>query len=388
MSAAPTHPRSRRPPPWRDVRVLRIAFQIAFLIAVASFLLWILDNTVGNLRRLGIGTSFDFLDQPAGFRIPDSDFRSSQSLGDAILVGVFNTIRVAAYGLVLAVVLGVLVGIARLSTNWLVRRAAALYVETLRNIPVLVIILFWYLAVILTLPQLEAFDRFFLSNRGFSAPTFTAEGAALALAVVALAALVAAVAVWMWRTRRFDATGEPHHRVLWSSGVFALVALVGYVAAGTPLAVESPERVPFGVSGGFRLSGELTALVLALVLYTASHIAEVVRGSILAVQRGQTEAASALGLNEFQRLRLVILPQALRIMIPPLANQFLNLVKNSSLGVAIAVPEVTRIVRIAISQRAPAPQSILILMGVYLFFSLTIALVTNLVNRRLQIKER
>jgi general L-amino acid transport system permease protein len=384
--------RTRRPPPWRDVRVLRFAFQAAVLAAIAAFVLWLFDNVVGNLERLGIGTSFDFLDQPAGFRIPDSDFRTSQSLGDAILVGVGNTAKVAGIGIVLALVLGVVVGVARLSTNWLVRKSAALYVESLRNIPVLVIILFWYLGVILRLPGIgspvEISGILVVSNRGAVVPSLTAEEGIGLFAAFGFAALVLAAAAWLWRTRRFDATGEPHRRVLWAAGALLLVLVVGYFASAQPFGVETPERGQFGVAGGLRLSPELAALLIALVLYTASHIAEIVRGSILAVHRGQGEAADALGLTAFQRLRFVVLPQAFRIMIPPLANQFLNLTKNSSLGVAIAFPEVTRIVRIAISQRAPAPQAIVLLMGVYLVFSLAIALVANLVNRRLQLKGR
>jgi general L-amino acid transport system permease protein len=377
-----------RPAPWRDVRVLRIAFQAAFLVAVGAFVLWIVDNTVGNLERRGIGTSFDFLDQPAGFRIPGSDFRTSQSIGDAILVGVETTIKVSAVGIVLAFLLGVVVGVARLSPNWLVRRAAALYVESLRNVPVLAIIFFWYLAVILRLPTVEVAGLFVFSNRAFAVPNLTLEDGVGLFAVAAAVGLVAAAVAWRWRTRRFDATGEPHHRVLWGAGVLAAVLTVGFFVAGRPLGIDTPERLRFGFAGGLEMSPEFAGLLIALVLYTASHIAEVVRGSILAVQRGQGEAADALGLSSFQRLRFVVLPQAFRIMIPPLANHFLNLVKNSSLGVAIALPEVTRVVRIAISQRAPAPQSIVILMGIYLLFSLSIALVTNLVNRRLQLKGR
>lgn len=386
MSAVDRDPRTTRPAPWRDVRVLRIAFQAAFLVAVAAFVLWIVDNTVGNLRRRGIDTSFDFLDQPAGFRIPGSDFRTSQSIGDAILVGVETTIKVSALGVVLAFVLGVVVGVARLSPNWLVRRAAALYVESLRNVPVLAIIFFWYLAVILRLPTVEFAGLFVFSNRAFAVPNVTLEDGIELFAIAAAVGLVAAAAVWRWRTRRFDATGEPHQRVLWGAGVLAAVLTVGFLAAGRPLGFDTPERLRFGFGGGLRMSPEFAGLLIALVLYTASHIAEVVRGSILAVQKGQGEAADALGLSSFQRLRFVVLPQAFRIMIPPLANHFLNLVKNSSLGVAIALPEVTRVVRIAISQRAPAPQSIVILMGIYLLFSLAIALVTNVVNRRLQLK--
>ncbi|MBD0337685.1 MAG: ABC transporter permease subunit [Thermoleophilia bacterium] len=377
-----------RPAPWRDVRVLRIAFQAAFLVAVVAFVLWIVDNTVGNLERRGIRTSFDFLDQPAGFRIPGSDFRTSQSIGDAILVGVETTMKVSAIGIVLAFLLGVFVGVARLSPNWLVRRAAALYVESLRNVPVLAIIFFWYLAVILRLPTVEVAGLFVFSNRAFAVPDLTLEDGIELFGIAALVGLVAAAVVWRWRTRRFDATGEPHHRVLWGAGLLAAVLTVGFFAAGRPIGLDTPERLRFGFAGGLRMSPEFAGLLIALVLYTASHIAEVVRGSILAVQKGQGEAADALGLSPFQRLRFVVLPQAFRIMIPPLANHFLNLVKNSSLGVAIALPEVTRVVRIAISQRAPAPQSIVMLMGIYLVFSLSIALVTNLVNRRLQLKGR
>lgn len=370
------------------MRVLRIAFQVAFLVAVGSFLLWIVDNTIGNLRRRGLDTSFDFLDQPAGFRIPGSDFRTTQSIGDAILVGVEVTLKVSAVGVVLAFLLGVIVGVARLSPNWLVRRAASLYVESLRNVPVLAIIFFWYLAVILRMPTVEVGGLFVFSRRAFAVPDLKGgEGIAL-FGVAMLVALAAAAVAWVWRTRRFDATGEAHHRVFWAGGVLLAVALVGFLATGLPLAFDTPERATFGFAGGLQMSPEFAGLLIALVLYTASHIAEVVRGSILAVQRGQGEAADALGLSPFQRLRFVVLPQAFRIMIPPLANHFLNLVKNSSLGVAIAVPEVTRVVRIAISQGGSAPQLIALLMGIYLVFSLAIALVTNLINRRLQLKGR
>lgn len=381
-----------RAPPWRDVRVLRFAFQAAFLAAIAALLLWLLDNVLTNLNRLGIGTSFDFLDQPAGFRIPDSDFRASQSLGDAIFVGVKNTAVVSGVGIVLALVLGLVVGVARLSSNWLVRKTAAVYVESLRNVPVLLIIFFWYFGVLLQLPPIdravEVPGFVVLSVRGLVVPSLSSEAGIGLLAGVAAAGVALAALVWLWRTRRFDRTGRPHHRVLWTGGILLAVLAVGFEAAGSPLALDRPERQRLGVSGGFRLIPEYAALLIALVIYTASHIAEVVRGSILAVPRGQSEASDALGLSGFQRLRFVVLPQAFRIAVPPLSNQFLNLVKNSSLGVAIAYPEVTRIVRIAISQRAPAPQSIALLMAVYLGFSLTIALIANLVNRRLTAKER
>jgi len=381
------HPVSRRPPPWRDVRVLRLAFQALFLLAVGSLLLFLLDNLVFNLRRIGIETGFGFLDQPAGFAIPDSDFRSSQSVQAAILEGAKKTIVVALSGIVLATLLGIVVGVARLSTNWLVRRAAALYVESFRNVPVLLIIVFLYLAVFLRLPPIgraiEWVDVFVLSNRGLVVPWLRTTGSTAPFYAIVAVALAAAAAVWIWRTRRFDATGQPHRRLFWAGLVLLALAAAGFVATGRPYGLSLPERGDLGVEHGFRLGPEYSALLFGLVLYTASHIAEIVRGSILAVSRGQTEAANALGLNEFQRLRLVVLPQAFRIMIPPLANQFLNLTKNSSLGIAISVYEVTKVTRVSIAQGAPAPQSIALLMLVYLVLSLTIALFTNLVNRRL-----
>jgi general L-amino acid transport system permease protein len=382
---------SRRPPPWRNVKVLRFVGQAVFLLLVVLFILHIRHNLVVNLDRQGIGTDFGYLDQPAGFAIADSDFRPSQSMQDAIWVGVTNTAKVSLLGIALATVLGVIVGIARLSTNWLVRRAAALYVESFRNIPVLVIILFWYLGVLLQLPAIGGavdLDVIVVSNRGLVGPGLDQTGNLGGFLLVAAVGLTAALAVAVWRTRRFDATGEPHHRVLWGLGVLVVTLAAGYLAFGRPVAVSFPEPGELATTGGFRLTPEYAALLVALVLYTASHIAEIVRGAILAVPRGQTEAANAVALSGFQRMRFVLLPQAFRISVPPTANQYLNLVKNSSLGVAIAYPEVTRITDIAIGQQAPAPQAIAVLMGIYLAFSLVIALVTNVINRRLAIKAR
>jgi general L-amino acid transport system permease protein len=383
---------TRRPPLWRNVRVLRIAFQTVFLVAVVGFLLYLLDNVIYNLDRLGFPTGFDYLSQQAGFAIPDSDFRSTQSLGDALIVGFQNTLKVSLLGIVLATILGVVIGVARLSTNWLVRRAAALYVETFRNIPVLLIILFWYLGVIIRLPPIrdavELLDVIAISNRGIVVPWFDKIGPGVAFGLIAIVAVGAAVAVWFWRTRRFDRTGEPHRRLLWSGGVLLLLLTVGYVLGGRPWTVDTPEVGALSTSGGFRLAPEYAALLIALALYTASHIAEIVRGSILSVPRGQSEAADAVGLSGFQRLRHVVLPQAFRISIPPIANQYLNLAKNSSLGVAISYYEATKVTQVSIAQSAPAVQAIVLLMGIYLSISLSIALVTNLANRRLTLKGR
>jgi general L-amino acid transport system permease protein len=387
-----TAPLRQRTPFWRNVRVLRIAFQAAFLLGVVLFLLGLWENLTTNLRVQGIRTDFGYLQQPAGFAIADADFRPSQSIWDAIKVGAMNTIKVSLLGILVATVLGVVVGVARLSTNWLVRRSAAIYVETLRNIPVLVIILFWWLAVLLQLPAIrravDLLGVIVISNRGLVGPGLEQTAALTGFLIVGAIGVACAIGVWVWRTRHFDRTGEPHHRVLWSAGVIFLFIVAGFFAFGQPIGISLPERGELATTGGFRLSPEYAALLVGLALYTASHIAEIVRGSILAVSRGQTEAANAVGLSGFQRMRFVVLPQAFRVSVPPIANQYLNLVKNSSLGVAIAFPEVTRVTRIAIGQQAPAPQSILVLMGVYLSFSLVIALVMNLINRRLTLKGR
>jgi general L-amino acid transport system permease protein len=381
-----------RPPLWRNVRVLRIVFQVVFVVAVGAFVLYIYGNLIENLRNLGLRTDFRFIYQPAGFAIPDSEFRSSQPIWRALLEGAKNTALVSFVGIVLATILGVVVGVARLSTNWLVRRAAAIYVESLRNVPVLVIILFWYLGVLLQLQPLDESSDWFgvlnVSNKGLVVPWLDRTGAVGAFLVVLAVAFAVAAAVWIWRTRRFDRTGEPHHRVLLGAAVLTVGVVVAYLASGRPFAVSLPEQERFGTAGGFRLSPEYGALLIALVLYTASHIAEIVRGAVLAVPKGQTEAANAIALTGFQRLRFVVLPQAFRIAVPPMANQYLNLMKNSSLGIAIAYYELTRVARISIAQGAPAPQATFVLMLFYLVFSLFIALVANLINRRLAIRSR
>ena len=229
--------------------MLRWAFQGIFLLLVVAFLLYVWGNLTGNLERLGIRTDFTYLRQPAGFAIPDSDFRSTQSIFQALLVGAQNTAKVAFLGIALATVLGVLVGIARLSSNWLVRRAAALYVETLRNIPILIIILFWYLGVLLRLSPLgegDIFGVFSLSNRGLVFPWVERTGDAAIFWVVAAVGLVAAAAVWVWRRRRFDRTGNPPQRVRWSGGVLLTALIIGFLASGRPYALSLPEAEQFG----------------------------------------------------------------------------------------------------------------------------------------------
>ncbi|MBK5223940.1 MAG: ABC transporter permease subunit [Acidimicrobiia bacterium] len=382
-----------RPPPWRDVRVLRVLLQLLFALGVVAVVTWLFGNLVTNLDQIGLSTDFDFLDQPAGFQILGSDFRASQTVRDAFVVGITNTISVAGIGIVLATLLGVLVGVLSLSSNWLVRKAATIYVETLRNLPPLIVIVFVFSAVILQLPRIQEASEWFglviVSNRtiGLTAPAFEGDSAGTYALLLGLG-VVAAIAVAVWRTRVHRATGAPHRRVLWGGGVLLVVAVVGWFALGGPLVLDRPQIVGVQIEDGWAMNANYAALLIALVIYTATYIAEIVRGSIQAVDHGQTEAADALALSSFQRLRFVVLPQAFRIAVPPLANQYLNLTKNSSLALAIGFFELTQTTLTIIGNGNPAPQSIAILMAGYLVLSLSIALVTNLVNRRLQLVAR
>ncbi|HUF33144.1 MAG TPA: ABC transporter permease subunit [Acidimicrobiales bacterium] len=391
-SPADAQRNATRPPPWRDVRVLRVVAQVVVLAVVGAILAWLLNNVRSGLAGLGIDTGFSYLDQSAGFQVPGSDFRAGQSRMDAIWVGLGNTLRVSVAGIVLATVLGVALGVARLSGNFLLRTGARLYVEAIRNIPLLIIIIFAYLVVVLQLPPaVEAIEIpgvLVLSNRGNSItwPTLP-DGAGPAL-VVALVGLVAAAATAWWRTRRFDATGIPHHRVGLGLVAFMVAAGAAFVALGHPIGITVPEADGRLVAGGMRMGPEYFALLVSLVLYTASHIAEIVRGSIQSVPRGQDEAAKAVALSSGQRLRFVVLPQAFRIAVPPLANQYLNLTKNSSLAVAISYFELTKITGDLIANGSPALQSFALLIVIYLGVSLSIAMLTNLVNRRLTLVER
>jgi general L-amino acid transport system permease protein len=381
-----------RVPLWHNAAASRLVVQVVFVALVLAAYWWLAGNLITNLRRLDLATGFDFLDQSAGFAIPHSDFDSNDPISRAIVIGVRNTAAVAGVGLILATVVGVIVGTARLSQNWLIRRAAGAYVETLRNVPVLVVIIFFYTAVVLRLPPMsraaEWGDFLILSNGGLAVPSLHNARGTNAFAWAVVLAVIMATVVWVWRTRLFDRTGVRANSLRWSAGTFVGLTVVAYLILRAPVGISLPVRTGPRIAGGIVLGPEYAALLIGLSAYTAAHIAEIVRGSVLAVSRGQSEAALALGLSNAQRLRLVVLPQALRFMIPPLSNQYLNLTKNSSLAIAIGFPEVTRIVRIAIGQGSPAPQAIALLMLIYLAFSLTLSLGTNLINRRLQLVTR
>jgi general L-amino acid transport system permease protein len=365
--------------------------------------LWLFNNLVTNLNRQNIGTDFGFLGRSTNFQIPfDEGFDPRSSVWQMVLVGIKNTFLAGVAGIILASVVGLIIGVSRLSSNWLVARLAALYVEAFRNIPPVVVIIFFGAALFTFGPfpvlseanQISLFGSdnttLILSNSIWGVPSFFAgDQIGVFWATMGLA-VVAAVATAFWRTRRSDRTGHHHHRVLWGLGAFAVIALVGFLATGGAFSMSWPELSENGrrIDNGFSINFGFIAVTSALGLYTASHIAEIIRGSILAVPKGQTEAANAIALTAFQRYRYVILPQALRIALPPTISQYLNLVKNTSLGIAVAYAEITALTKTSIGNGRPAPQSIAILMLVYLLFSLTISFLLNIYNRRIQLVER
>ncbi|MCI0818055.1 MAG: ABC transporter permease subunit [Chloroflexi bacterium] len=388
-------------------RVQRFLFQAVFALVVLVFVYVLITNIQAELDGLGLEIfpfvsttgSFpfidigpDFLGQRAGFSIDERAFGFDYSANDTYLrafqTGILNTIQIAIIGIVISTIIGVIVGVSRLSSNWLVSTVATVYVETFRNIPLIVQLIFWYLAVFLKAPiigdSLDFFGVAFLSNRGLALPEVSGtSGFGIWLIFVAIA-IAAAVVVRQLLIRRQDETGKPSYPWWGASGAFLTIAGVSFLITGTPLSVETPEVGRFSYEGGMKITPEFAALLTGLSIYTAAFIAEIVRGSVQAIPKGQTEAAEALGLNGFQRLRLVILPQALVIIIPPLTNQYLNLTKNSSLAVAVAFKDLFDVGRITINQAGQAVPMVALIMFSYLGLSLTISAVMNFLYSRLK----
>ncbi|MCG6873092.1 MAG: amino acid ABC transporter permease [Gammaproteobacteria bacterium] len=368
------------------------------MAVVASLLVavtWIAGNTAANLESRGIASGFGFLSSESGFGIIQSliAYDESSSYGRAFVVALLNTLVVSAIGILLATGVGFVIGIARLSSNWLVARLAGGYVEVFRNIPLLLQLFFWYFAVLRNLPSprqsISVMDSVFLNIRGLYLPRPVA-GEGIGWVWLALLIAMASAGVW-WRLarRHQDATGE-RRAVFWPclamlAGLPALVLVLG----GAPLHFEFAELRGFNFVGGIVLIPELAALVLALSAYTAAFVAEIVRAGILSVDRGQTEAARALGLRRGLSLRLVIIPQAMRVIIPPLTSQYLNLVKNSSLAAAIAYPELVSVFAgTVLNQTGQAIEVIALTMGVYLVLSLSISALMNWYNQHSMLRGR
>ncbi|MFP4310008.1 MAG: amino acid ABC transporter permease [Desulfococcaceae bacterium] len=392
---APGSPQPETDAPfWQDPDKRAIVFQALALGIVLLVGYYLFSNTQANLERQNIATGFGFMKKEAAFEIGESpiSYSAADTYARALLVGVLNTLKVSFIGIILTVILGALVGVARLSTNWLLSRMAAIYIEVLQDIPVLLQFFFWY-AVFYEIPPsprraIQPMDGIFLSNRGlvFAIPeSHPAHGwmlAALGIAVLAI------WAIRVWTRKRQARTGQIFPIFPVSVGLMLGLPALVWLTGGAPMAMNVPRLQGFNFKGGMNVSPEFTALLLGLVLYTAAFVAEIVRAGIQSVSKGQTEAAMSLGLRPGRILSLVILPQALRVIIPPLTSQMLNLTKNSSLAVAIGYPDFVSVANTSINQTGQAIEGVALIMAVYLCFSLLTSLFMNWYNKRTQLVER
>ena len=387
-------PPKRRDWSWRSQAFRGLVFQVIVLALIAAGVWFLLHNTLENMRVRGIQSGFNFLLQPAGFDIGETvvPYDALDPYWKAFLIGILNTLRVAIIGIVMATILGAMLGIGRFSRNAIVRGLCYGYVETFRNIPVLLQLLMWYLLFTDILPPISEpvslANMFFMSKAGFSFPVpVFGLGQGLAAAGGAVG-LVVALGYRNWARRQFELTGRVRSMFLVPVAMVLGAALLGWVLGGAPTAWSIPEPAAFAMEGGASATPEFLAVLLGLVFYTSAFIAEVVRAGIASVSHGQSEAAGSLGLSRGQAMRLVILPQALRVIIPPMTSQYLNLTKNSSLAVAIGYPDVVSIANTSLNQTGRAVECIAIIMLVYLTTSLSTAAFMGWYNKRSAIKER
>jgi len=379
----------------RDEKIRGIFYQIITIVLFAGLLFAVAHNTAHNIEQRGIKTGFDFLGATAGFDITESPipFSPASTHWEVFKVGLLNTLIVSFWGIVLSSLIGLLIGVWRLSPNWLISRIAAAYIETFRNIPVLLQILFWYNVVLATLPaarqSINLFDTVFINNRGFFMPEFLFGPGSWMIGGAFGAAVVAILWLRRWARKRQDEIGEQFPVFLTGLALLVLLPLIAYFLAGQPVTAVYPELKGFNFKGGKTWTPEFLALLFALSIYTATFIGEAIRSGIEAVPKGQKEAAASLGLSPLQQLRLVILPQAVRIAIPSIINQYLNLIKNSSLAAAIGYPElVTIFAGTSLNQTGQALEILLITMLTYLLISLIVSLLLNWFNAKMKIRER
>lgn len=381
-------------PIWRDERAVRLVLQLLFVGAVIAVVAYLFRNALRGLDQLGLGFGFGFLQMEAGFGISEGiEYQPSDSYGRAFVVGIVNTVRVALLGILCATLIGTVAGIARLSSNWLLRNIARTYVEVFRNVPLLLQLLFWYGAVLLKLPPVRQavglYEYAFLSQRGlYVARPVPTESLSPWLWILA-AGFVLGGAVYALHSRHLRRHDRPGFPIVSATVTWIGVALIGWMAVPThPFALEFPVLGRFNFSGGILLSPEFTGLLLGLSVYTGAFIAEVVRGGIQSVDNGQREAAMALGLRPWQVMYMIVLPQALRIIVPPITSQYLNLAKNSSLAVAIGFPELFNVGTTTMNQTGQTLPVFALIMGCYLGFSLLTSVVMNWYNRRMRLIER
>ena len=381
-------------PFWLDPKKRSILYQAGSLVLVALLAWYLVSNTLINLERQSIATGFGFLKKEASFEIgePLIPYSAADTYARALFVGALNTLKVSLLGIVLTLILGAIIGIARLSTNWLVSRLAGAYIEVMQNVPVLLQLFFWYAIFYESLPAarqaLAPVKGVFLCNRGliFAVPEPHPVYGYMLICAAAAAGITCVMRRWARKRQARTGQSFPVFRV--SVALLIGMPLAIWLAGGTPLAMDYPELVGFNFQGGMTLSPEFMALLLGLVLYTAAFVAEVVRAGIQSVGKGQREAAIAIGLKPAQVLQLVILPQALRVIIPPLTSQMLNLTKNSSLAVAIGYPDFVSVANTTINQTGQSIEGVALIMAVYLFFSLSTSAFMNWYNKKVALVER
>lgn len=377
-----------------DPKIRSIIYQILTIGMIGLLGYYLFSNTVENLNRQSIATGFGFFEKEASFEIGESliPYSAADTYGKALFVGVLNTIKVAFIGIVLTVILGTFLGIARLSKNWLVSKLAAVYIEVMQDIPILLQLFFWYSFFYDILPPtreaLEPMKGVFMSNRGLVFAVPEGHPAYKYMAISFIAGCIAVYFLRKWAKKRQEKTGQIFPVFLCSIAIILGLPLVTWLFSGAPHKMNVPELVGFNFQGGLNMSPEFGALLLGLVLYTAAFVAEIVRAGIQAVSKGQTEAAMSVGLKPGQILNLVILPQALRVIIPPLTSQMLNLTKNSSLAVAIGFPDFVSVASTTINQTGQAIEGITMIMVVYLCFSLLTSLFMNWYNKKMALVER
>jgi general L-amino acid transport system permease protein len=380
---------------YNNPRIRAIIYQVLALVAIFLFTYYVLHNMFVNIEKRGINTGFDFLGNEAGFGIISTliPYTESDTYWKVFIIGILNTLLVSGIGIFFSTIIGLLVGIGRLSKNFMISKLCLVYVETFRNIPILLQILFWYNVVLAALPSprqsMSYMNAFFLNNRGLYIPKPILESGFISVIIAFFIAIAGVIYLAKWANKRHDETGE-EFPVFWTSLVILIAGpVLVYFISGSPATLEYAQLKGFNFVGGWTFTPELLALSFALSIYPATYIAEAVRAGIEAVPKGQKEAANSLGLKNHIILRKVVLPQALRVIIPPVINQYLNLMKNSSLATAIGYPElVTLFAGTALNQVGQAIEIILMTMAVYLTISILISLVMNVINAKIQIKER
>ena len=381
--------------PWNDPVIRGWVFQIVVVGLVAGLAWYLVSNTIDNLQRQKIASGFDYLGREAGFEIGDSmiEYSPASTYARAIWVGILNTLRVAVLGIILSTILGTLIGVGRLSPNWLLNKICVWYIEAFRNVPLLLWLFLFYKLISEAFPgpkqALSAlWGSLFLSNRGLYFPVPMADPIHKWMGVGLLVGIVGAVVLHRWAKKRQEATGQPFPSIAAGFGVIVGVPFLIWLAGGAPSAMSWPALKGFNFEGGTVIQPEFTALLLGLVLYTSAFIAEIVRSGILALHKGQSEAAAALGLSRGQSMRLVLLPQALRVIVPPMTSQYLNITKNSSLAIAIGYPDLVASINVTINQTGQAIENILLIMAAYLSVSLSISAFMNWYNKRIALTER